>query len=360
MDIFLVGGFLGSGKTTAIAQAVALLRIEGKMAGVVTNDQGDQLVDTQFLRGSAIAVREVTGSCFCCNYGELEKSIRCLAEEIRPDVVFAESVGSCTDLVATVVRPLHRYYEEDIRVVLSVFADVRSLALVLFKQEPVFRDNVDYIFEKQLEEADILVVNKMDLMGDAEGAVVGRAIEEAYGDKVILYQNSLDAADIRRWIDTVRDFEPGVSRGKPLEIDYDRYGAGEAELAWLDGEIGIDTSGGNAVKIGTRLVNTIHERILAAGYPIGHLKFLLSDGHWQQKISFTSMPGGDGEDEGAGGEAGRIVLLINARVQALPVTLKEMVSDCILALEEEYGCRITEGRWDSRAPGYPRPTYRMS
>ena len=366
MNIFLVGGFLGSGKTTAVAQAVALLRQEGKMAGVVTNDQGDQLVDTQFLRGSAIPVREVTGSCFCCNYGELEKSIRSLADEIRPDAVFAESVGSCTDLVATVVRPLRHYYEGDIRVVLSVFVDVRSLALYLFKREPVFRDNVGYIFEKQLEEADILVVNKVDLMDDAGLALTRQAIDEAYGDKLILYQNSLEEGDVRRWMETVFSFEPGLPWGKPLEIDYDRYSAGEAELAWLDGEIGIDTADGTAVRIGLGLVNTIHERILAAGYPIGHLKFLLSDGLWQEKISFTSM--GDGK---AGGpkekdemmseeeEVDRIAILVNARVQAFPATLKGIVLDCILALELEHGCRITEGRWDSRAPGYPRPTYRM-
>ena len=393
MNIFLVGGFLGSGKTTAIAQAVALLRQKGKMAGVVTNDQGDQLVDTRFLRGEAIPVREVTGSCFCCNYAELENSIRSLADEIRPDVVFAESVGSCTDLVATVVNPLHHYYDGDIRVVLSVFADVRSLALYLFKQEPVFRDNVDYIFEKQLEEADILIVNKIDLIGDAERVVISQAIEGAYGDKVILYQNSREEEDVRRWIDAAGSFEPGLSRGKPFTIDYDRYGAGEAELAWLDGEIGIDTSDGTALRIGIGLVDTIYERILAAGYPIGHLKFLLSDGLWQQKISFTSMTGGnDGvrsevdempggtdekkkggihyseddlvadetaDNENAPADSDRIAMLINARVQAMPSTLKGIVSDCILMLEEKHGCRITEGRWDSRAPGYPRPTYRM-
>ena len=367
MNIFLVGGFLGSGKTTAIAQAVAVLRQEGKMAGVVTNDQGDQLVDTQFLRGSAISVREVTGSCFCCNYGELEKSIRSLADEIRPDAVFAESVGSCTDLVATVVRPLRHYYEDDIRVVLSVFVDVRSLALYLFKQEPLFPDNVGYIFEKQLEEADILVVNKVDLMDDAELTLTRQAIEDAYGDKLILYQNSLEEADVRRWMEAVFSFESGLSWGKPLEIDYDRYGAGEAELAWLDGEIGIDTANGTAVRIGLGLVNTIHERILTAGYPIGHLKFLLSDGLWQEKISFTSM-GNTKAGKSVGEEdawkpdipsSDRIAILVNARVQALPAMLKGIVLDCILALELEHGCRITEGRWDSRAPGYPRPTYRM-
>ena len=368
MNIFLVGGFLGSGKTTAIGRAVSLLLKEGKRTGVVTNDQGDQLVDTRFLQGEYIPVKEVTGSCFCCNFGELEKSIRSLEAEVSPDTVFAESVGSCTDLVATVVRPLYHFYGKDIRVVLSVFADVRSLVQYLFKREYLFKDNVAYIFEKQLEEADIIVVNKTDLLTAAELMLAREVIEEAYEDKIILYQNSLEDGNIRQWMETAGNFERGRRPAGPLEVDYDKYGAGEAALAWLDGEIGIDTADATAIKTGLGLVDMIHERIRTAGYPIGHLKFLLSDGAWQKKISFTSIP-----DPASGLKSSpvdpklklplpgsdRIAILLNARVQTSPAILKELVSDCIREWELENRCRITEGRWESFAPGYPRPTFRM-
>jgi Ni2+-binding GTPase involved in maturation of urease and hydrogenase len=369
MNIFLVGGFLGSGKTTAIGRAVSLLREDGKRTGVVTNDQGDQLVDTRFMRGEDIPVKEVTGSCFCCNFGDLRNSIRSLEAEMSPDAVFAESVGSCTDLVATVVRPLYHFYKEDIRVVLSVFADVRSLVQYLFKKEHLFKDNVIYIFEKQLEEADIIVVNKTDLLMARELELARKVIEEAYEGKIILYQSSLEDGDIRRWLEIAGSFERGQAPASSLEVDYDKYGAGEAELAWLDGEIGIDTADGSAVKAGVELVYKIHERIITAGYPIGHLKFLLSDGRWQEKISFTPIPDrvsgpksfpADPKLKITIPDSDRIAILFNARVQTVPATLKELVSGCIRELELENRCRITEGRWESFAPGYPRPTFRMS
>ena len=48
MQIHLVGGFLGSGKTTAIIAAARQLISRGQTVGIITNDQGKFLVDTVF------------------------------------------------------------------------------------------------------------------------------------------------------------------------------------------------------------------------------------------------------------------------------------------------------------------------
>ena len=62
VTVHLVGGFLGSGKTTAIRSACELLRQRGEAASVITNDQGTLLVDTAFLQGSCGAtIRMRTG-----------------------------------------------------------------------------------------------------------------------------------------------------------------------------------------------------------------------------------------------------------------------------------------------------------
>jgi len=104
--LHLIGGFLGSGKTTAIINAAKILMRRGMKVGVVTNDQGKYLVDTAFFKLSDVPAVEVTGGCFCCNYHDLEEQIRTLENQVKPHVIFAESVGSCADLVATVVKPL--------------------------------------------------------------------------------------------------------------------------------------------------------------------------------------------------------------------------------------------------------------
>ena len=67
-------------------------------------------VDTNTFRGQGFATREVPGACFCCRFDDLIDRVGSLETAERPDVILAEPVGSCTDLVATVVQPLKDLY----------------------------------------------------------------------------------------------------------------------------------------------------------------------------------------------------------------------------------------------------------
>ncbi|MGI9474090.1 MAG: GTP-binding protein, partial [Rubripirellula sp.] len=104
----LLGGFLGAGKTTLIGELARRYIAAGKRVGIITNDQADNLVDTQNLKSQGFDVGEVAGACFCCSFDELVSTADRLSEEDAPDVLLAEPVGSCTDLVATVILPLQQ------------------------------------------------------------------------------------------------------------------------------------------------------------------------------------------------------------------------------------------------------------
>src|SRR6185503_17899471 len=181
LKLFLIGGFLGSGKTTAIIEAVKYIHQHQKKVVVITNDQGTQQVDTLFIRGHDIPSEEVSGGCFCCNYEKLEKRIDYLNLTNNPDIIFAESVGSCTDLAATVINPLLSIHPGQYEIILSVFADIRLLMKFLQNDKDIFFDNVNYIYEKQLEEADIIVVNKIDLLNEDQLALAKKLINKEYG-----------------------------------------------------------------------------------------------------------------------------------------------------------------------------------
>ena len=112
----MIGGFLGAGKTTTIAKLARQYMAKGLTVGIVTNDQTTDLVDTNSLRAQGFEVGEVAGSCFCCNFNALTSTVEKLGKDERPDVIIAEPVGSCTDLVATVVRPLVQIYEQPLDV----------------------------------------------------------------------------------------------------------------------------------------------------------------------------------------------------------------------------------------------------
>src|SRR5882762_6061376 len=96
----MLGGFLGAGKTTAMARLARHYLDRGQRVGLVTNDQAQDLVDTNSLRAQGFPVEEVPGACFCCRFDDLVCRVETLQEQERPHVILAEPVGSCTDLAA--------------------------------------------------------------------------------------------------------------------------------------------------------------------------------------------------------------------------------------------------------------------
>ncbi|MBF9255724.1 hypothetical protein I2I11_20670 [Pontibacter sp. 172403-2] len=356
MKLFLTGGFLGSGKTTAIQQASLQLLQKGSRVAVITNDQGEQLIDTRLIRGANIPALEVSSGCFCCKYDQLEHSIRLLQDVYQPEIIFAEAVGSCTDLVATIVKPFLQFHP-NLEVVVSVFADAHTLP-ILIQDSRLFADNVNYIYKKQLEEADVLVITKIDLLTAAQIGEVKQLMHKHYPGKVTLYQNSFDGEDIQHWLETLNSFQLQDKRAS-LELDYDKYGAGEAELAWLDKEIEIYTSTGNALTLGYTLLNSIYAKVKEQEFPIGHLKFLMDDGILQKRISFTAadQPAAAPDYKDAGIK--NLHMFINARVQAEPDALQRLVADAVAALRTQPGCSIVEGEMAAFQPGYPAPTHRI-
>jgi len=360
VKLCLVGGFLGSGKTTAIAEAAKYLSNAKKKVGVITNDQGIQQVDSLFIKSHNIPSEEVSGGCFCCNYGDLEESIQNLIVSDSSDIIFAESVGSCTDLAATVINPFVSFNSDKYEINLSVFADARLLIQFLKKERGIFYDNVNYIYKKQLEEAEIIVVNKVDLLNEEQLALAKELTAAKYGNKIIHYQNSLSKESVIEWIQLITNNFHNSSLRSTLELNYDIYGVGEAELAWLDEEIGIATKNKSAIASAYLLMNTIYTKLTEHGYSIGHLKFLMDDGKTQRKISFNSIAVDTDACAFNDIETDRVILLINARVQVSPGILQQVVSDSIIETEHLASCKIIENNLSAFKPGYPKPTHRIS
>ena len=159
----LIGGFLGSGKTTTIGRLARRFQDQGLTVGIVTNDQATDLVDTHALRMQGHLVGEVAGACFCCNFNELMSTVEGLEAEARPDVILAEPVGSCTDIVATVVQPLAQLYEGrfDIAPYAVILKPSHGLRILRPGQRSGFSPKAAYIFRKQLEEADVILINRI-------------------------------------------------------------------------------------------------------------------------------------------------------------------------------------------------------
>jgi Ni2+-binding GTPase involved in maturation of urease and hydrogenase len=352
MKLHLVGGFLGSGKTTAIIQAARSLMDRGLRVGVLTNDQGKYLVDTAFVRLANIPAVEVTGGCFCCNYADLDHSLDQLIETVHPDVIFAESVGSCADLVATVVKPLLELKNKLVTPTsFSVFADGRLLRRFLVGDPMPFSYDVVYIYEKQIEEAGLVVVNKIDLMSAESLEVTTNLLHNRYPQKIILAQNSRHAEGVMDWLSILEE-GIGILPNVSLEIDYEQYGRGEACLAWLDEEVQLrgDANAYAVRSIIGRFADALRQEKVA----IGHLKFLIRSGEIEAKISFPTLEEPGWENNIPEYLSNPTRLLVNARVEMPAEALHRLFFDTLThsgAVYEENGVSFFH-------PSQPNPMHR--
>jgi len=360
MKIHLVGGFLGSGKTTAISNSCKILADKGITTSVITNDQGDYLVDSRFIQQADIPYAEVKGGCFCCNYNQLDTQINNLINRTNPTAIFAEFVGSCTDLVATVLKPLLEYRgARNEQVTFSSFVDAQLFLIYLEGKPMPFSMETNYIWEKQIEEAEILIVNKIDLLNEAELEKLKILSIKAYPGKQLLFQNSLDKESLNKWVEIINT-EQKNQMHKSIAIDYEVYGKGEANLAWLDEEIEIISSDNSSVEIAYGFIKRLSDDIVKRKMPVGHLKFYLSFNSKSEKLSFTTISDNYVPVPDVFEKSGSVDLLVNARIQTSPEELKTILFDNLNHLRTVKGITINEKFLSYFKPGFPNPVHRMA
>lgn len=354
----LVSGFLGAGKTTSMKAIGEELTRQGHTVGMITNDQAAGLVDTSILDDTEGEVEEISGGCFCCNFGDLMNAAESVLDQ-GVDILLCEPVGSCTDLVATVINPLRSMYGEEFSVApLTVILDPsRVRAFVTDEDGGDFPDEVRYIFRLQVEEADIVALNKTDTLepGDTDRLVT--ALEDRVGDRPVLPVSAEHNDGIEEWLSLIMsDLE---SEGRALtDIDYDTYAEGEAKLGWVNLAIDLERPF-EADRFRERLMNRVHPAVGEHGIEVAHLKFSISADDelcWANLTSTDGEPGYGGEDLGEIDEAR---LVFNARAVGEPEDIQTIAIDAIndTAAELDVDATIEEVR--SFRPEYPEPVHRM-
>ncbi len=339
MKVLVVGGFLGAGKTTAIRRIAEHLRERGERVAIITNDQGHALVDTEIVRSSATEVREVGGGCFCCRYGDLEAALDGAAQA-GMSMAVAEAVGSCTDLVATVLSPLADRRAGRFQVgPLSVVVDPWRVMEIARGD---FNEDVSYLFRKQLEEADVIVVSRAD-QGPPD--VMTQLRQMTHGAEIVLFSGKTGAG-VASWL-AARPTTPAA----PLVLDYDRYAAAEASLGWLNGEVSIASETPFAVK-------SLIEDLLGAlrSLPIAHVKLAVRG----PAAGTAALVRRDGEPvmdlDALPEHMKELRLLVNARIAMSAEALLATVRDAMRSTA--VGAQVTWETLTSFEPARPVPVHR--
>lgn len=361
----MIGGFLGAGKTTSILRAAEWFTHRGLRVGLVTNDQAGGLVDTALVRSRDLAVEEIAGGCFCCRFNSLVEAADRLARDTAPDILLAEPVGSCTDLVATVSLPLERIYGDRFTVApVSVVVDpLRALRIlgVAGAAGATFSPNVSYIYRKQLEEAETIVINKCDLVGAEQRQRLREALASTYPGARVFEISARDGTGLDAWFETLLSDR---SSPRPIgEIDYDRYADGEALLGWLNAEIRLGEPDGrewdgNAML--ARMLDAIRAAVAGHGHEIAHLKATLSVEGDDYELAAANLVRSAAAPELSHRltdplDVGR--LLVNLRAEADPALLETAVREALDGVRGDLPAAVIH--CEHFRPGRPVPTHRI-
>jgi len=312
----------------------------------------------EMLSELGVPVEEVVKGCFCCKFDELINQMeKILAHD--PDVLMGEPVGSCTDFVAAVANPIKIHYKDAFKFApFSTMVDPDRVRELLLEEAPTtFPEEVSYLFKKQLEEADIIALNKIDSISQQETERLVSLINKAYPEKTVTTVSAREGEGMDDWLEDLLSGRPGANTVL-RQIDYDRYAAAEAVLGWLNAAIMLNAKDSfEATEFSRRLALRLQEAFREKNAGIGHLKFLITSGGktmWTNVTNFTAEPLMSGEPLGS---LSKGTLVLNARVRLEPEDLERMVKQILGRLFEEMDIRSEEVDFQCFSPAYPEPPY---
>jgi G3E family GTPase len=360
----MIGGFLGAGKSTAVLALARHLDKLGKKVGLITNDQSVGLVDTAMMKSAGFAVEEIPGGCFCCRFNSLVEAADRLAAENTPEVFIAEPVGSCTDLVASVSYPLRRIYGDKYEIApLSVLVDpVRAARVLGLETGQSFSEKVIYVYRKQLEEADIIVINKLDTLPPEALARLKSELEKQFPNAKVIAVSARHGHGLTEWFKLLET--TAASNRRTMAIDYDVYADGEALLGWLNATVNVAA---NKPFDGETLMMDLAERIRGdlgvTNGEVAHLKMTMMPEDHGGHIAVLNLVRNDFVPELAQSlpeQMRRGQLIVNLRAECAPEQLMAITTGAIAAeAARRPGVKLTIEHAEHFRPGRPNPTWRM-
>jgi len=155
MIICLISGFLGSGKTTLMIDLGKRLGRKGKRVAIIVNEVGEVGVDGALIDAYGLNSVELTEGCICCSLsGSLQNTLRVVANDYKADIIFIEPTGiALPSKINGIIRTSMVEHESKL-----------GICVVDAFRAPRIYQEAELFFRRQIEDVDLVAVNKMELV----------------------------------------------------------------------------------------------------------------------------------------------------------------------------------------------------
>lgn len=296
---------------------------------------------------------EVLRGCFCCRFPDLMRSARELVGRVRPEVIIAEPVGSCTDLQATVIAPLKIIHPNEFTV---------APLIVLVDSSRLFCGDLDsksigaYLRKCQIEEGEYIVLSKTDMLSKSRLEDVKAAVRMLNPTAELIEYSALNGQGFESIVELVTSDRK--SAGTPVQVDYDIYADAEAELGWYNGQVSFRAPRLDSYDLAARILRGVAGRY--DPMDIAHIKIMLSSHSNALKVSAVCDHVSTDAAKGSRYAEGEVKLTINARIVSSPDLLRTAVREAVCAAMKALRVQEYDLEDDCYSPGRPNRTYRMT
>lgn len=307
MKIIVVGGFLGSGKTTALVRLGTYYSSLGKAVGIIVNEVGEIGIDGDVISQYGLETKEITSGCICCSLKtSLRATLLTMMDNYHPDVVIIESTGvAYPGVIRDEIMLMNLTVDYDMAPLLTLFDGSR------FKQ---ILKEIKNFASQQLAQAEVIAVSKTDLVDPSMLPIIESAAQQINPKAEIITLSSKNPESLARLIDVLERSSDTESRlkelkkvvasdgsllmaaGKSLDNSIEASGVGSFSAEYdLDENSLKSLSDADFEAIVREIMSLIRSDILKKSPDfLGHIKLFLESGSALYKISLTSS-----EDEPA-------------------------------------------------------------
>ncbi len=176
MHVFIIGGFLGSGKTTILLSLAKLYTGKGKSVAIIVNESGEVGVDGSTIKAQGFSATELPEGCICCSLvGSLQATLKQIKSDIDPDILIIEPTGLA--LPHKVKQFVHTSMIDEDSCSIIGLADADRFDSLIEKKENFYK--------MQMSGSDIVLINKSDLVTKDEISHITAWFSENYPSKPV-------------------------------------------------------------------------------------------------------------------------------------------------------------------------------
>jgi len=337
------GGFLGSGKTTSMMAFSDVLKKQGKKPAILVNDLGARnLVDGSFTEQQGYLSENITGDCICYQTENLVDKLRRFRDRDQADLIFSDIPGCGIGALDHVYHKLDREYHGEFELCpFTAVVDPERLRVIMPEHADLnLPSEMEYLFDAQLKEAEVILLNKIDLLTPEKTREIVDFLKSGYPEAEVFAVSAKEGTGLEEAIGYLMTHD---SKLLNPDIGYGgkEFIAAELTMSWYNRQFYVKGGMFDGNEFTARFMDNIRDGLKLASRNVPHLKAMGEDAHGRfLKVSLIGVDYALEWAEKLPERTPSLKMIINARAACESDMLDEIMDYALKETVKQYGLSL--------------------